>query len=253
MRDLLILGSGRSGTSMLAGALAGAGYFMGDAFWPPRASNPRGFFEDREINLLNERLIASALRHRWPRWLPAALRPRPFADYQRWLAPLPLGARFDAEPEQVERIRQLAARRPFCYKDPRFCYVLPVWRPHLADAAYLCIFRDPAVTVQSILEECRNEPYLHSLAVTREQALRVWRLMYRHVLDIHRHAGDWLFVHYRQILSGDGFARLERFTGARVDRGFPDAALERTAAAGAVPAAVRRTYAELCALAGYAD
>ena len=45
-RNCLILGSGRSGTSMAAGILARAGYFMGAELWPADIGNPKGYFED---------------------------------------------------------------------------------------------------------------------------------------------------------------------------------------------------------------
>ncbi|NIM13858.1 MAG: sulfotransferase family protein, partial [Candidatus Aminicenantes bacterium] len=55
MKNCLILGSGRSGTSMIAGILHKAGYFMGDNLYPPRSANPKGFFENWEINEINEK------------------------------------------------------------------------------------------------------------------------------------------------------------------------------------------------------
>ena len=58
-RNCLILGSGRSGTSMAAGILAKAGYFMGEEIWPANEGNPKGQFEDREVNQINDQLIAS--------------------------------------------------------------------------------------------------------------------------------------------------------------------------------------------------
>ncbi|RME58681.1 sulfotransferase family protein, partial [Candidatus Parcubacteria bacterium] len=64
MRNVLILGSGRSGTSMVAGTLAKAGYFMGTQFVPPRESNPKGFFEDHEINDINEAILKKVVPHR---------------------------------------------------------------------------------------------------------------------------------------------------------------------------------------------
>src|SRR6185437_1628887 len=57
-RNCLILGSGRSGTSMAAGILAQTGYFMGDDLWPADIGNPKGYFEDREVNTINDELIA---------------------------------------------------------------------------------------------------------------------------------------------------------------------------------------------------
>ena len=47
--DLFITGSGRSGTSMVAGLFRATGAFMGQHLVKPRISNPLGFFEDAEI------------------------------------------------------------------------------------------------------------------------------------------------------------------------------------------------------------
>ena len=49
MKDCIVLGSGRSGTSMVAGCLHGANYFMGDDLMPPTAGNPKGIFESYTV------------------------------------------------------------------------------------------------------------------------------------------------------------------------------------------------------------
>lgn len=46
MYNIIILGSGRSGTSMMAGTLAKAGYFMGERLLPRNNANPKGFSND---------------------------------------------------------------------------------------------------------------------------------------------------------------------------------------------------------------
>src|SRR5690349_12501793 len=115
-RNCLILGSGRSGTSMLAGTLCGAGYYMGEHLVPANEANPKGFFEDDEINAINEALLA-----------PLTPRRRPAYGW-RWLASVPVGTPFACPPELGQRIQAQTARAPFCFKDPRFCYTLPAWR-----------------------------------------------------------------------------------------------------------------------------
>src|SRR5205823_9948849 len=142
----VILGAGRSGTSMVAGALHAAGYHLGDELLPASISNPKGYFEDRAVNALNEDLLLQV----------APLKPTgragrlfPFRlDYgHRWLAVVEPQARLRAAPELESRMRELVRRRPFCLKDPRFCYTLELWRPALGDAAYICVFREPGRTV----------------------------------------------------------------------------------------------------------
>jgi len=246
MRDCIVLGSGRSGTSMVAGALAKAGYFMGDRLYPARDANPLGFFEAPEINAINEELLA-------PR-VPAA---QHLAAPQRWLARL--DATVDAAPEPLRRrMRALVARAPFCFKDPRFCYTLPAWRSELNDARCVVVFRDPAVTAASIVRECAVADYLAGVEMDAERALATWCAMYRQVLRQYREAppherARWLFVHYDQMVgrAADGAARLARHLDAPVDAAFPDERLRRSKPAAVSSDEAAQLYRELCDLAGF--
>lgn len=248
LKNIVILGSGRSGTSAVAGMLAKAGYFMGDNLWPARDMNPRGFFEDREINHINERLIASALNRRY-KWIPRPLRPTQPGEWQRWLARLPVNTRFRKRPDLLDRIRAVTAHQPFCLKDPRFCYTLPAWRDHLGDTVFVCVFRDPATTAESIVNACRTDPDMRGYSITFDEAIRVWTLMYRHVLDRHSHHGEWLFIHFDQALDGSAARRLAALTGANVDTTSVDATLRRTKTVRRIPYAAQKIYRQLCALA----
>ena len=109
---------------MVAGVLSSSGYFMGDSLNPPNETNPKGQFEDREVNQINEALLANAFRdrHRKPaaEWV---LGGQPGND-QRWLARLAVGMAIPETREIAERIVRLAEREPFCFKDPRFSYTL---------------------------------------------------------------------------------------------------------------------------------
>jgi hypothetical protein len=75
--------------------------------------------------------------------------------------------------------------------------------------------------------------------------------MYSHVLRIHRHEGNWLFLHYDQIVGQDGLRRLESFVEAPVDHTFPEASLRRSVSINSVPRKIWQIYVELCELAGY--
>src|SRR5436305_8301327 len=87
-RDLFVLGCGRSGTSMVAGLFRSAGYFQGAHLHPARESNPRGFFEDAEVNNINEALLAPLLPERRFDHGVEYLTDSPVQG-QRWLARLP--------------------------------------------------------------------------------------------------------------------------------------------------------------------
>ncbi len=252
MRNVIIMGSGRSGTSMVAGCLAKAGYFMGKRFPRPRASNPKGFFEGAEINRINEKLLSQVVPKRpflTGKWTHKNL-PK---NHQRWLAYVPPDAQIESSSSIDRRIRKLCSNQPFCFKDPRFCYTLPVWRPFLSDTVFVCIFREPSRTVSSILKECQSVKYLRSLNMTSSQAFIVWTEMYKRILDKHRYKGDWLFIHCDQIIKGVGLDRLENVTGALVDRSFVEKTLLRSIPQHEVPDSTQKMYKKLLDLAEYND
>ncbi|QDU84203.1 Chondroitin synthase [Planctomycetes bacterium Pla163] len=246
MRNCLVLGSGRSGTSMVTGALARAGYFMGESLHAPRAANPKGFFEAPEINGLNEDLLAGLL--------PADT---DLGEGQRWLGvPVP-GARARATAEQSQRILAAASHAPFCFKDPRFSFTLPAWSEVLAGAgaespALVCVFRHPASTATSMVTEVGSAPYLAGVHFDAARAFELWIATYRAVLEQAKSGGDWLFLHYDQVLAGDGLERLASFVGAAIDAEFPDARMRRDVPEIAVPTEALEIYRELCELARFA-
>jgi len=240
MFNVLILGSGRSGTSMVAGSLRRAGYFMGEQLYAARDANPLGFFEDPEINGINEALLAPHV--------PAEQR---LGANQLWLAALERSVGGVPKPEIAQRMKSLLRREPWCFKDPRFAYTLPSWRPGIGAARLVCVFRDPAVTAASIVKECATADYLRGVPFDHERALATWRAMHRQVLSDHRHQGDWLFLHYDQVVEGDGLERLGRFLHAPVDRAFPTKELRRSRPAGRVDRESEALYRELCELAGH--
>jgi GT2 family glycosyltransferase len=239
-RNVVVLGSGRSGTSLAAGLLAHAGWRVGDEPYPGRAANPKGFFETAETNGINEYLLASALRTH-----------PPLRRMQRWLAVAEEPLVFDVPPELAARMRRLTERAPFALKDPRFCYTLPAWRAALGPARFVCVFREPALTADSLVRECAEAEYLAGVELDFARALELWCAQYRAVLERHRHEGEWLFVHYDQLLTPEGLTRLEAFVGAPVARDFADEQLSRARGGTPVSAAAAGLYRELCALAGH--
>lgn len=250
MKNCLIIGSGRSGTSMVAGTLAKAGYFMGNYPSQERESNPKGNFEDAEINRINENLLAQVVAKR-PKLLGNFFfRHRP-QMWQRWLAHVPVGKKISTSVNINQQIEFLTEKQPYCFKDPRFSYTLPVWRPYLKNTVFVCVFRDPGSTALSMIKLCQKAQYLSSLKLDFQQALKVWQLMYQHILEIHRYEGNWLFLHYQQAVTKNGLERLAKFTGAKVDYNFPDLSMSQSFARCSVNKDVSTLYQQLCELAFY--
>jgi hypothetical protein len=262
MRNIIVMGSGRSGTSMVAGTLSQAGYFMGENFQLTREANPKGFFEDIEVNEINEDILGEVIpkrlyiqglkRLRIPKIV--LFRNRPL-KWQRWLACIPVKTRIPASVEIEKRIQIITKNEPLCLKDPRFSYTLPVWKPYLKDTAYICVFRDPASTALSILKECSSVPHLcdefNGIKLSWQQVLKMWTLMYEHILEKHCREGEWLFLHYNQATTEEGLNKLENFTGASVDRSFPNPEIRRSFSEKPVSKKAEKIYRKLCELANY--
>jgi len=258
MTNCLILGCGRSGTSMMAGMLHRAGYFMGEKLHPPRESNPKGFFEWYRINRINEEILAAHDRRGLKeRFFKAVLKKHTVDSpgrSQRWLMAVPGGMELGPVPAALEaEMCAVLRREPYAYKDPRFSFTLPAWAPRLGrDTVFICVFRDPAVTVASILKECRSQEYLADLLISRRAACRVWTAMYRHIMDrLLPQFKDIQFVHYGQLLDGSAIGRLEQALQAKLDGDFADPRLARSLSRDRVPRAAADLYARLCRLAGY--
>ncbi len=240
---------------MLAGTLHASGYFMGDRLISGDAANPKGYFEDREFESINEALLAQVTS------------PRPGAEPDgscdgggvqsaygwRWLVQIPAGTFIDCPPCLARRMRARLGQAPFAFKDPRLCYTLPVWRPFAADAISLCIFREPGRTAESIMTFCRNAFDRDSIdpAMDFDKAVSVWVAMYQNVVDVLSAEGDWLILHYDQLLDGTAVPSIERALGSRLEAGFPDPQLKRSADRGRVGGKAERLYLKLCELAGY--
>lgn len=253
MFNCLVIGSGRSGTSMVAGTLSGAGYFMGNRLLSPTSINPKGYFESKDIEQINEQLLSQVVPARPRGMLGNFFRHRPTRN-QRWLARVPVGKQIICPDEIAIKIKDIVQKEPFCFKDPRFCYTLPAWKPFIDNTVYLCIFRHPSATASSIMKVRAKHKYLHDLALDFQQALEVWRLMYQHILQIHRHEGQWLFMHYNQVLTNEGLDRIEEFVDGKIDRSFPDLSLRNALPDDrGVNSQVREVYEELCRIAEYQE
>jgi len=242
--SLFIVGCGRNGTSLTAGLFRNSGLFMGRRLHAPSPENPTGYFEDANINRLNNRIIS--------RYVPSKGILHDGISYQcdspgtgnGWLARIPLQRAVEATAEEEAEIRSWL-QSPFCLKDTRFCYLLHLWRRHAPDAHMICVFRPPHVAAASILHSCFTRAGLADHAISVKQAFEIWTLMYTHVLRRHAQTGDWLFVQYADIISGRALDAIEKFAGSPVDRHFACSALNRTQPPFEAPESALSIFAEL--------
>ncbi|PKB17449.1 sulfotransferase [Flavobacterium sp. 5] len=235
MNNILILGSGRSGTSMLTGILVKSGFHLGENFeyLKKDKANPKGYFEDYEVNTVNEDILKENLIS-----IPETLRKWIFPSFTfyraRWLAVIPKGKKIKTTSSIDNRIEVLINKPSFCYKDPRFSYTLPIWKKLFKKnniaAKYLVVYREPFKTANSIVRECEENKALHPLKMTSERALKVWESMYSHILENYEkdiQKENWMFVHFNQLFSLEVLEKIEEFIGGSIDKQFPEKQLSR--------------------------
>ena len=139
---VVVAGSGRSGTSSVAGLLKIAGLRIPPPEVPGNRSNPRGFFEPKWVVELHTRLL------RRSGVVLTDARPTAF-DLTREVAD-------DGEVHEKvgEWLREQVGHHPLLLiKDPRNSWFLPLWRRAAADAgaevSFLTMLRHPAEVVGS--------------------------------------------------------------------------------------------------------
>jgi hypothetical protein len=228
MRNLLILGTGRSGTSMIAALFRHSGAFMGDNLLAARAANPFGYYEDPEINALNARVIGQIVSALWTtRLFPRFVHPVHRGEQGNWLAAPRRLPPVEIEPEVRAAMLRKFSHLPLCLKDPRFSVTLPAWRRHLPpDMRFLVAFRDPQRTVDSILRDAR-ETYAAPLPVDAHWAGLCWLRSYRRLLHEFSRQGDWLFVHYDDVVNGTALGAISNFAETEVDARQVDRSVSR--------------------------
>jgi hypothetical protein len=179
IRQLLVLGMHRSGTSAIAGLLHACGAYVGapEELMPAAPENPKGFFERRDANDLFNALLRSAGAAWWK-----------IRDFQ--LSRIPPAMLQKAERELRTLVGDLDAHGTWVLKEPRLCLLLPLLRPHLTRPAAIIAVRHPLEVMQSL--QRRN-------GFPRVAALALWEA---YVVALLRHSADMprLFVSYSSLV-----------------------------------------------------
>lgn len=243
-QSFFIVGAGRNGTSLTAGLFKNSGLSFGGALHAPTEENPTGYFETAKVNQLNNAILGGYVPG------PEQLGGEPYrcdavGHRNGWLARLPLEAEVEANTNQVNKIREIVSNAPFCIKDTRFCYLLHLWWRESPGAKMICVFRSPSVSASSVLRSLRTRPGLFDVALSVNQAFRIWELNYLHVLERQAHDGAWLFVDYRDILTGKAESALQNFCGIPLDFSHRKMELDRSKPEFETPAGAEALYQRL--------
>jgi len=228
MNNLIVLGSGRSGTSMAAGLFRNSGAHFGNQPLKPSVSNVKGYYEDEEINDANNEVINHMLRGtKWGK-LVEPLRAAVQRDARCWWMATPATVPDVAVPKStLKKMRNHLAQQPFCLKDPRFSTTLRAWMPHLPEGTrFLAVFREPGKVVDSMLRDAW-EKYDPPLPTRPKDAATAYLRVYERLLDTWSDTRDWMFVDFADLLGGDALGALEKFAGTQVDRSEIDPKISR--------------------------
>ena len=165
-----VVSIGRSGTSVISRILHEllAIDFGEEADHIPRNhNNPDGYFENRELLELNERILAIVDG--------AVLKP-PAMDAFLTLDAATKNGLIEAA---RERLHFYAADKPrFGWKDPRLSLTFPIWNAAVPNVTAIIAFRDPRAVMRSIADQ---------LEVPAETLAGLWLEYYRRIF---RHTAD---------------------------------------------------------------
>lgn len=187
-----VVSIGRSGTSLVSRLL----HELLDIDFGPAtehigadASNPDGYFENREIMAFNERLLCSQ------GFSVAALPPLGFFEQ------IDLAQRRVWADEAVALLAKYTTNRPrFGFKDPRLSLDFPIWRDGTPDLVPIIMFRHPAAVAASAAAQ---------MGIDAAAVIGLWRQYYQRVFadtrGMHR-----LIVSFERLLASpqSEFARL---------------------------------------------
>lgn len=216
----LVGGSGRSGTSLIMGCISHNFTNTGDQpAYRDDESNPKGFFEDVNVNFLNDRILETSgvqllgdrrdgRKHRHGGWINKD-------KIETITATLP----------QIQEIKRLTKNIPFCLKDPRFSYTYPLWREFIPkESILLVIFRHPSKTASSMIKE----PTPKKIKMSYEDALEVWHAAYSNILNFDNNDGQVVYIHYDQIFNREIDFLIKKINIKSINYGFIEPGLNRS-------------------------
>ena len=131
---LIVSGMHRSGTSLLASILDGAGVHLGPELIAPSPHNPHGHFEDTEIVEFHRRVLTAN-----------GIVSEGYTTAEDIPVPDALATRADWIVQARER-----TQRTWGWKDPRTTLFLDFWRQRIPHAKFLLVFRRPWEVADSL-------------------------------------------------------------------------------------------------------
>jgi hypothetical protein len=210
---VLVVGAGRSGTSVITGVLGLLGFRVPQPEVMANATNPRGFGEPRWVVDFHARLMRGrrislfdARPAAWDAAARAAASPAHLHTLREWLA-----GEFDGHDRLV-------------VKDPRTSWFLPLWTTSAAElgahASFVTMLRHPSEVLTSIRTTAGEPP--------NEAGRAAWWLNMMLQTELVTRPFPRSYVHYDRLLA-DWRGELSRVGGALGDPRIADPSAEAAA------------------------
>jgi hypothetical protein len=189
---VVVLGMGRSGSSLCTSVLRALGVFLGDKLVPGDQYNEPGYFEDYQIWHVHERVLAT-LNRSWDTL--STIRPLPPQWWQSKLV-----ERLQAELTEIVRTRIASAGgKIWGFKDPRTAHLMPLWGRVFQDldispVFVLCV-RHPGAVAQSLAT--RDGFPLHFTELLWFETTLIACLVVQGARHCLVHFEDWLYDPWR--------------------------------------------------------
>jgi colanic acid/amylovoran biosynthesis glycosyltransferase len=167
---IIVTGMHRSGTSLVAQALAWAGLYLGDRLKGPSRFNPEGYFEDLDVVSFHDQLLA-VNGAKWE--LCQTLQHLQLPGDSEAVASALLEAKF-------------GGRTVWGWKDPRTTLFLSFWNRLLPDAHWILVMRRPGETVFSLQRRGDMRQHARNPVKRAQMALQLWMHYNRCILGFAR-------------------------------------------------------------------
>ncbi len=215
---------------MMTQALADAGFNVGEHLIPGSETNPNGFFEDIEVNRINDEILADMA------CAAGAVRPPRSLWWLGAFAPT-------VEPRiVVSRAVGWIPPVPFVLKDPRFSHTYPAWKPLLGEHRVVVMVRPIAEVHESLSAMAQRDPeQFRGFRLTPSVVSRMWTSTYD---AIEAWADDRvIYVADSSLRDRTALAPLSEFLGRAVDAPNIEARLRRSTPSPPTEGAERSVFA----------
>jgi hypothetical protein len=207
-RGIVVLGMHRSGTSALSGILRLLGFDSGADLVRPNEFNPTGYWENRSVVRLNDRILS----HLGKSWSDVFLLPYHLGDTD-------LRVVFEAEAKALlDEI--LSGKRTWVLKDPRMSMLIDFWLPYLCErnVSFIHVVRQPLKVADSLQ---RRDGF------PTERGLLLWFLQNLNA-EFFTRGSNRCFINYEDCIRdwrgalGDAFRQLDLRPVRSFDRAAAD-------------------------------